>query len=131
MKVSLALRGRTKTQEHKDSIASALKGVPKSDATKARMRAARRARPKMTPQLLALQARAETEDRHRRQEAVRIAQWHEDLAVSRELGEELFQDVLSSQGWSYKRRLHDPRVSDGYDHKAKKVKKHGEPVDGP
>lgn len=124
MKVSLSLRGRPKSEEHRARISAALKGKAKSEAHRERIGRARRERPKMTPERLAAEARAITLARRQKIDAARFTQWHEDLAVAYQLDQELFDDVLASMGWSNKRKKHHPQVSDGYDRKTESVKWH-------
>lgn len=108
------MRGRTKTPEHREKIRQSRLGYKHTPEAIARMTIKRRARPRLTDEVILEQCRQIVRRRHEAVTQERTDQWRQDqlAAYGRPA---LFADIKQSGGWAHKRTRHDAsgRASDG------------------
>lgn len=110
--------GKKHSEETKAKIRASLMGHTITEATRERMIAARRARPKLTPDLVILEGKKHAKARWSWMAMTRTLRWKNDqrCALLND-NHDLWLDVKKSGGWTAKRRMKGYShlgVSDGY-----------------
>jgi hypothetical protein len=119
-KLARAATGRKHTPETKAKIAAARTGRKHSPETIAKIAAERRARPASVDVVAKTLQRSR--ERRQAEARLRLEQRKKDIVTAWHLGRmDLVQDIKQSWGWWVKRKLHDPRVSDGFSQENHKV----------
>lgn len=105
----MAQRGRPKSEETKAKMRAAALGRKHSPETIAKIAAARRARKPLLERVY-----ESNQLRRKRERELRFWQQRKDLMDARRISPELARDVARSDGWWVRRHMHDPRISDGW-----------------
>jgi hypothetical protein len=113
-KIAMTLRGRKRSEETKEKIRASLKGRKHTPEAIEKMRVAHSRRGRTCPEKVLAECRAAARERHDRIDNVRHERWKLDMAAAMSRPR-LYRDVMQSQGWHWKRKLHDEtgEVSDG------------------